>query len=190
MRYRLGAALLACLMFSTQAVAAGKATVVRLTTGLGAIEITLDAQKAPVTTANFLRYVKEGFYDGTIFHRVIPGFMIQGGGYTAEMQEKTTHAPIRNEADNGLPNVMGAVAMARTADPDSATAQFFINTLNNPSLNFRSRTPRGWGYAVFGHVTKGMDVVHRIEQVDTGRMDGMDNVPLEPVVIESAKIVE
>ena len=189
MQYRFWAALLACMMLSTPALAA-KATVVRLDTSLGAIEITLDDQQAPATVANFLRYVKEGFYKGMIFHRVIPGFMIQGGGYTADMQEKTTHAPIRNEADNGLPNVMGAVAMARTSDPDSATAQFFINTMNNPSLNFRSRTPDGWGYAVFGHVTKGMAVVHQIEQVDTGRVDGMADVPLAPVVIESVKILK
>jgi cyclophilin family peptidyl-prolyl cis-trans isomerase len=176
-------------MFSTPALAA-KATVVRLDTSLGAIEITLDGQRAPATTANFLRYVKEGFYKGTIFHRVIPGFMIQGGGFTADMQEKSTHAPIANEADNGLPNVEGAVAMARTSDPDSATAQFFIDTVDNDFLNFRSKTPRGWGYAVFGHVSKGMDVVHKIEHVDTGRMDGMADVPLKPVVIESAEIVE
>ena len=190
MRYRFWAALLACTMLSTPALAAGKATVVRLSTSLGAIEITLDSQQAPATVANFLRYVQEGFYTGTIFHRVIPGFMIQGGGYTADMQQKSTHAPIANEADNGLPNVVGAVAMARTADPNSATAQFFIDTVDNDVLSFRSRTAAGWGYAVFGHVSKGMDVVQRIEQVDTGRVDGMADVPLKPVVIESAEIVD
>jgi len=189
MRYYFWAALLACMTLSTPALAA-KATVVRLDTSLGNIEITLDAQKAPDTVANFLIYVKEGFYKGTIFHRVIPGFMIQGGGFTADMQEKPTHAPIDNEADNGLLNVEGAVAMARTNDPDSATAQFFINTVDNDFLNFRSRTQSGWGYAVFGHVTKGMDVVHRIEHVATGRMDGMANVPLKPVVIKDAEIVK
>jgi cyclophilin family peptidyl-prolyl cis-trans isomerase len=189
MRYRLWAALLACLTFSTPALAA-KATVVRLDTSMGAIEITLDARYAPVTVANFLTYVKEGFYKGTIFHRVIPGFMIQGGGYTADMQEKPTHAPILNEAEDGLPNVAGAVAMARTSDPDSATAQFFIDTVDNPFLNFRAKTPSGWGYAVFGHVTKGMDVVHRIEHVATGRMDGMADVPVQPVVIKDAEIVK
>jgi cyclophilin family peptidyl-prolyl cis-trans isomerase len=190
MRYRFWAALLACTMFSVPALAAGKATVVRLDTSMGKIEITLDGRQAPATVANFLRYVKEGFYKGTIFHRVIPGFMIQGGGFTSDLQQKPTHAPIRNEADNGLPNVMGAVAMARTSDPDSATAQFFINTMNNPSLNFRSKTPGGWGYTVFGHVTKGMDVVHQIEQVPTGNTDGMADVPLAPVVIESAEVLK
>ena len=189
MRYRFWAALLAYTMFSTPAMAAGKATVVRLDTSMGDIEITLDAKQAPATVANFLRYVKEGFYKGMIFHRVIPGFMIQGGGFTADMQQKPTHAPIANEADNGLPNVAGAVAMARTSDPDSATAQFFINTVDNDFLNFRSKTPSGWGYAVFGHVTKGMDVVHRIEHVDTGNVYGMRDVPLKPVVIKSAKVV-
>jgi peptidyl-prolyl cis-trans isomerase B (cyclophilin B) len=189
MRYRFWAALLACLTFSTPALAA-KATVVRLDTSMGAIEITLDAQHAPLTTANFLRYVKAGFYKGTIFHRVIPGFMIQGGGFTADLQQKVTELPIVNEADNGLLNVEGAVAMARTSDPDSATSQFFINTVDNDFLNFRSKTPSGWGYAVFGHVSKGMDVVHRIEHVDTGRVDGMADVPLKPVVIESAEVVK
>jgi peptidyl-prolyl cis-trans isomerase B (cyclophilin B) len=189
MRYHFWATLLACLMFSTPALAA-KATVVRLDTSLGNIEITLDAQHAPNTVANFLRYVKAGFYKGTIFHRVIPGFMIQGGGFTAAMQQKPTDLPIGNEADNGLLNVEGAVAMARTSDPNSATAQFFIDTVDNDFLNFRSKTPRGWGYAVFGHVTKGMDVVHRIEHVATGRMNGMADVPLKPVVIEDAEIVK
>jgi len=189
MRYRFWAALLAYTMFSTPAMAAGKATVVRLDTSMGDIEITLDAKQAPATVANFLRYVKEGFYKGMIFHRVIPGFMIQGGGFTADMQQKPTHAPIANEADNGLPNVAGAVAMARTSDPDSATAQFFINTVDNDFLNFRSKTPSGWGYAVFGHVTKGMDVVHRIEHVDTGNVYGMRDVPLKPVVIKSVKVI-
>jgi len=189
MRYRFWAALLACMMLSTPAMAAGKATVVRLSTSMGDIDITLDAHKAPATVANFLRYVKEGFYNGTIFHRVIPGFMIQGGGFTANMRQKTTDLPIANEADNGLTNVEGAVAMARTSDPNSATAQFFINTVDNSFLNFRSKTPSGWGYAVFGHVTRGMDVVHRIEHVATGNEGGMRNVPLKPVVIKSAKVV-
>lgn len=177
------------MLAAQSAMAAVEAPVVRITTNLGAIELTMDAEQAPNTVANFLRYVKEGFYDGTIFHRVIKGFMIQGGGFTPELFQKSTHAPIANEADNGLHNGIGAVAMARTSDPDSATAQFFINTHDNGFLDFRSRSRRGWGYAVFAHVTGGMDVVRRIEAVATGNMHGMGDVPLHPVVIEHAEVV-
>jgi cyclophilin family peptidyl-prolyl cis-trans isomerase len=170
------------------AIAAGPATSshphVRMTTSLGIIELELDAEKAPKTVANFLQYVDTGFYSGTIFHRVIPGFMIQGGGMQPGMKEKPTRAPIPNEADNGLKNLAGTVAMARTMDPNSAAAQFFINTVDNGFLDFRSKTPQGWGYAVFGKVTKGMDVVKRIEQVATGNAGMYQNVPVKEVVIE------
>jgi cyclophilin family peptidyl-prolyl cis-trans isomerase len=156
---------------------------VRMTTSLGVIELELDARKAPKTVANFLAYVDKGFYNGTIFHRVIPGFMIQGGGMTPGMKEKPARAPIPNEADNGLKNISGTVAMARTPDPHSASAQFFINTVDNGFLDHRGKTPQGWGYAVFGKVTKGMDVVKKIEQVATGNAGMHQNVPLRDVVI-------
>ncbi len=169
---------------------AGENPKVRMTTSMGVIEIQLNADKAPQTVANFLRYVKEGFYSGTIFHRVIPNFMIQGGGFSEQMSKKETHAPIRNEADNGLRNTVGTIAMARTGAPHSATGQFFINTKNNSFLNFREKNTRGWGYAVFGSVIKGMDVVRKIEAVETGYRSGMQNVPLKPVVIKSIKVIE
>ncbi len=161
---------------------------VTMTTSEGTIVLELDADKAPKTVANFLTYAREGFYDGTIFHRVIPNFMIQGGGFTPDMQQKPTHEPIPNEADNGLKNDAGTIAMARTPDPNSATAQFFINVKDNDFLNYRAPTPQGWGYCVFGHVVKGMDVVHRIEHVATGRRHGHQDVPLEPVVIEKVVV--
>jgi len=173
---------LALLVLPLAANAAGNPQV-RMTTSLGVIEIELDAKKAPKTVANFLQYVDSGFYNGTIFHRVIPGFMIQGGGFTSKMDEKPTRAPIPNEADNGLKNMAGTIAMARTPDPHSASAQFFINTVDNPNLDHRSKTLPGWGYAVFGKVTKGMEVVKKIEQVPTGNVDMHQNVPLKPVVI-------
>jgi peptidyl-prolyl cis-trans isomerase A (cyclophilin A) len=158
---------------------------VRMETSAGTITIELFPDKAPATVKNFLRYVDEGFYDGTVFHRVIPGFMIQGGGYTPQMQEKPTHAPIKNEADNGLKNDRGTVAMARTSDPDSATAQFFINLKDNDFLNHTGKSLRGWGYAVFGKVISGMDVVDKIAAVSTGNHPtGLRNVPKTPVVIE------
>jgi len=160
---------------------------VRLTTSLGVIELELDAGKAPRTVANFLGYVDKGSYNGTIFHRVIPGFMIQGGGFTPGMKEKPTGARIQNEADNGLRNLTGTVAMARTPDPHSASAQFFINTVDNGFLDHRSKTPQGWGYAVFGKVTKGMDVVKKIEAVATGNVGFHQNVPLKDVVITKAE---
>ncbi len=157
---------------------------------MGDIILELDAEQAPITTANFLEYVKSGHYDGTIFHRVIDGFMIQGGGMTADMQEKATGAPIQNEADNGLKNDAYTVAMARTMDPDSATAQFFINVKNNDFLNHTAKTPQGWGYAVFGKVAKGHGVVNKIKGVDTGRSGMHDDVPNETIEIVKAEIVD
>jgi len=164
------------------------APIVDLVTNRGTIEITLDQAHAPKTVANFLAYVKANHYNGTIFHRVIDGFMIQGGGFDRQMTERQTRAPITNEADNGLKNNLGTIAMARTSDPHSATAQFFINVANNDSLNFRARTQDDWGYAVFGKVTQGMDVVMRIAKSQTGEVNGMTDVPLQPVVIIKATI--
>lgn len=162
--------------------------VVLLKTSLGEIEIELYPDKAPVTVANFLAYVDEGFYDGTIFHRVIEDFMIQGGGYDGGKQKKPTRDPIKNEANNGLKNEAGTIAMARTSAPDSATSQFFINVENNAFLDHREATPEGWGYAVFGRVTGGMDVVERIENSETEDAGGaFRNIPKSPVVIESAR---
>lgn len=163
--------------------------IVEFDTTHGAIVIELDAQKAPVTVANFLDYVESGHYDGTVFHRVIDGFMIQGGGMDSNMSEKRTGTPIKNEADNGLKNDVGTIAMARTSDPHSATAQFFINVKNNDFLNYTSPTPQGWGYAVFGKVTDGMDVVNQIKGVATGRYGHHADVPTTPVVINSAKVI-
>lgn len=154
-----------------------------LKTSLGEIELQLDAEKAPITVENFLAYVDAGFYNGLIFHRVIENFMIQGGGFDAEMTQKATQPPIRNESDNGLSNRRGTIAMARTRAPDSATAQFFINTVNNFNLDGASSRP---GYAVFGEVVRGMDVVDRIRAVQTTSRNRMADVPVEPVVIESA----
>jgi len=181
-------ALLAMLALPLSAAAAGQAAKsanpnVRMTTSMGVIEIELDARHAPVTVRNFLGYVDGGFYNGTIFHRVIPGFMVQGGGMTAGMKEKPTGAKIRNEADNGLRNLAGTLAMARTSDPHSASAQFFINTVDNAFLDHRGKNPQGWGYAVFGKVTKGMDVVKKIEAVRTGNAGMHQNVPTQDVVI-------
>ena len=161
---------------------------VRMTTSFGVIEIELDPMRAPKTTANFLAYVDRGFYDGTIFHRVIPGFMIQGGGFTGEMRQKPTQAPIQNEAANGLKNDKYTVAMARTNDPHSATAQFFINVADNDFLNHTQPSGQGWGYAVFGTVTEGTDVVDRIAAVSTSSKGMHQDVPVENVVIESANI--
>ena len=163
---------------------------VELQTSAGAIRIELDDAKAPASVANFLSYVRAGHYDGTVFHRVIKGFMIQGGGMDAAMKQKPTQAPIRNEANNGLLNAKYTLAMARTNDPHSATAQFFINTADNGFLNFKSESPQGWGYAVFGKVVAGTDVVDQIERVATGRRGYHDDVPLEAVTIERAVVVE
>lgn len=155
-------------------------------TNKGDITLELYADKAPKTVENFLSYVKAGHYNGTIFHRVIDNFMIQGGGFTPDMNQKPTQAPVENEADNGLRNVIGTVAMARTNDPHSATAQFFINVANNDFLDFREKTPRAWGYAVFGRVVDGMKTVNDIRSVKTGRAGMHQDVPKEPVIIESA----
>jgi peptidyl-prolyl cis-trans isomerase A (cyclophilin A)/peptidyl-prolyl cis-trans isomerase B (cyclophilin B) len=162
---------------------------VELRTNRGSIVIELYPDKAPKTVANFLQYVKDGHYNGMIFHRVIPGFMIQGGGLDREMREKPTRASIENEAASGLKNDSGTVAMARTPDPHSAKGQFFINVKNNVFLNFREPTPQGYGYAVFGKVVSGMDVVEQIARVPTGDAGGHQNVPRDPVIIESATIV-
>lgn len=182
----LPALLLACaLLAAPQGIRAqGPDPVVKLETSMGDILVRLDARKAPMTTANFLEYVKAGQYDGTIFHRVIKGFMIQGGGFTAGMSEKQTHDPIVNEAKNGLKNDKYTIAMARTSDPDSATAQFFINVANNDFLNYNPGNP---GYAVFGRVTKGTEVVDAIAKVRTGRRGWYDDVPLEDIVILKAE---
>lgn len=163
---------------------------VKLETSMGDIILELDAEQAPKSTANFKEYVKSGHYDGTIFHRVIDGFMIQGGGMTADMQEKSTGNPIENEADNGLKNEAYTVAMARTMDPNSATAQFFINVKNNEFLNHTAKTPQGWGYAVFGKISKGHGVVNKIKGVETGRNGMHDDVPAEPIEIIKAEIIE
>ncbi|MFO1391980.1 MAG: peptidylprolyl isomerase [Agitococcus sp.] len=163
---------------------------VALNTNFGRIVLELDEVKAPKTSANFVEYVKSGHYNGTIFHRVIPNFMIQGGGFEANMNQKSTKAPIENEANNGLKNDVGTIAMARTQDPHSASAQFFINTKKNDFLNHSSKTVQGWGYAVFGKVVEGMDVVTAIEKVRTGNKGYHGDVPVEPVVIETAEVVE
>ncbi|NBW24148.1 MAG: peptidyl-prolyl cis-trans isomerase [Betaproteobacteria bacterium] len=153
---------------------------------MGSITLELDADKAPKTVANFLQYLEDGHYDGTIFHRIIPGFMVQGGGMSSGMKQKKTHPAITNEADNGLKNVHYSVAMARTSAPHSATAQFFINTADNDFLNFSAPTQQGWGYAVFGKVISGTEIVDAMEKVATGRVGMSDDVPLEDVLIEKA----
>jgi peptidyl-prolyl cis-trans isomerase B (cyclophilin B) len=163
---------------------------VEINTNLGTIVVQLDAEKAPVTVQNFLTYVNDGFYKDTIFHRVIPGFMVQGGGFTADFAQKPTHEPIKNEADNGLKNTRGTVAMARTMDPNSASAQFFINLADNAFLDHRDKTQQGWGYAVFGKVVDGMDVVDAIAKQKTGSRSGHDDVPVSNVVIESAEVID
>ncbi len=162
---------------------------VKLHTNHGTITLELDAEKAPKTVENFLQYVRDGFFDGTIFHRVIDGFMIQGGGFEPGMTQKPTRDAIENEAANGLKNETYTIAMARTPNPNSATAQFFINIANNSFLNFTAPTPQGYGYAVFGKVVEGMDVVDKIKKVKTGSRSGHQDVPLEDVVITQAEIV-
>lgn len=161
---------------------------ITLHTNFGDIVIELNEEKAPKTCANFLEYAKDGFYDGTIFHRVINGFMIQGGGFDADMQQKATKEPIENEADNGLSNDCYTLAMARTMDPHSATAQFFINVKDNDFLNFSGKNAQGWGYAVFAKVTEGTDVVDKIKAVKTGSHGPHQDVPVEAVVIESVTV--
>lgn len=162
---------------------------VALDTNQGRIVLELNTDAAPATVENFLGYVQSGHYDGTIFHRVIDGFMIQGGGFTADMRQKPTRAPIKNEADNGLRNTVGTIAMARTRDPHSATAQFFINVNDNASLNHSAPTAAGYGYAVFGRVVQGMDVVQRIAKLPTTRVGMHADVPRDPVVIEKATLL-
>jgi peptidyl-prolyl cis-trans isomerase B (cyclophilin B) len=163
---------------------------VRITTTHGDILLELDADKAPVTVENFISYVKSGHYDGTIFHRVIEDFMIQGGGLDQEMKDKPTNASIKNEADNGLSNLDGTIAMARTADPQSASAQFFINTTDNAFLDHRSPTEDGWGYCVFGKVVDGSDVVEKIEETDTTSRSGYQDVPEDLIIIEKMVVIE
>jgi len=165
-----------------------KNPVVTISTSMGDIRIQLDADKAPISTNNFLDYVNEGHFDGLIFHRVIPGFMIQGGGFDAAMSQKKSKSPIKNEASNGLKNVTGSIAMARTNVVDSATAQFFINVKDNDFLNHKNTSPDGYGYAVFGQVIEGMDVVHNIEKVKTANRGMHQDVPVQAVVINSVKL--
>jgi cyclophilin family peptidyl-prolyl cis-trans isomerase len=162
---------------------------VKMTTSLGVMVIELDAQKAPVTVKNFLQYARDGHFDGTIFHRVMPGFMIQGGGFAPGMREKPTRAPIRNESGNGLRNLTGTIAMARTPDPHSASAQFFINVNDNAGLD-KDRAEDGWGYAVFGRVVQGMDVAMKIVMVPTRTVGFHENVPVKDVVIKKVEIIK
>lgn len=163
---------------------------IKLHTNRGTIGIELDHEHAPQTAANFLHYARDGFYEGTLFHRVIRGFMIQGGGLEPDMSTKQTRSPIPNEADNGLRNRTGTVAMARTQDPHSATAQFFINVSDNGFLDHTAANPAGWGYCVFGRVVEGMDVVHEVEAVDTGSRSGHQDVPIDDVIIERVEILD
>ncbi len=163
---------------------------VRLETSSGNIDLQLDAERAPETVSNFVEYVNAGFYDGTVFHRVIPGFMVQGGGFEPGMNQKQCRAPIQNEADNGASNNKGSIAMARTSDPHSATAQFFINCSDNDFLNFRGKNPNEWGYCVFGEVADGIAVVESIEAVATTNRAGHQDVPAEDVLIERARVLE
>ena len=165
-------------------------TKVKLTTTLGEVIIQLNTEKAPVSAENFLTYVKEGFYNGTIFHRIIPDFMAQGGGFDTGFNQKAVHAPIKNEADNGLKNTRGTLAMARTNDPNSATAQFFINLKDNAFLNHTGKNASGWGYAVFGEVIEGMDVVDAMAKQATGNRGGHQDVPKTDIVIEKAEVVK
>ncbi len=164
--------------------------IVKMETNKGLIIIELNAEKAPISTENFLNYVSTGFYEQTIFHRVIPNFMIQGGGFTSEMAQKKTQAEIKNEADNGLKNLRGSLAMARTQVVDSASSQFFINLADNDFLNHQGKTPNGYGYAVFGQVSEGMDIVDEIAKVSTGNSGHHQDVPKEAVIIESVSIAE
>jgi peptidyl-prolyl cis-trans isomerase B (cyclophilin B) len=168
----------------------GDKVMVEMHTSKGLITLELDAEKAPVTVANFIEYVNSGHFDGTIFHRVIPGFVIQGGGLESGMKEKPTQAPIENEADNGLKNVTGSICMARTNDPHSATSQFFINLKDNQFLDHTEKSPQGWGYAVFGQVTGGMDVVEAIAAVQTGNAGFHQDVPVEDIVVEKVTITD
>jgi peptidyl-prolyl cis-trans isomerase B (cyclophilin B) len=178
------------LSFATEKNMSDTQTKVKLTTTQGDIIIQLNTEKAPLSSANFLTYVNEGFYNGTIFHRVIPDFMAQGGGFDTSFNQKAVHAPIKNEADNGLKNTRGTLAMARTNDPNSATAQFFINYKDNSFLNHTSPTPSGWGYAVFGEVIEGMDVVDAMAKEPTGNRGPHQDVPKKDIVIEKAEVIK
>lgn len=169
-------------------IAATTNPVVRITTTMGVIEIELDRKRAPITVENFIKYTNDGFYNGTVFHRVIPRFMIQGGGFKPALERKEPREPIKNEAGNGLKNLTGTIAMARTSDPHSATSQFFINTVDNGFLD-KEQARDGWGYTVFGKVTKGMDVVKKIEAVPTGRVGPYGDVPTKDVVIEKVEVI-
>jgi peptidyl-prolyl cis-trans isomerase B (cyclophilin B) len=170
--------------------APASATKVKLQTSMGDIVLELNAKKAPKSVANFLSYVKSGHYNGTIFHRVIDNFMVQGGGLDANMRKKPAKSTVKNEADNGLKNVVGSVAMARTGDPHSASAQFFINVNNNKFLNHTSKDSRGWGYAVFGKVIKGMDVVNKIKVVKTKKVGGRRDIPVNPITLKKATVIK
>ena len=178
---------LALIVGGLLSLAALAAPSVEMQTSMGRIVVELDSEKAPKTVQNFVQYVNEGFYNGTVVHRVIPGFMIQGGGFTVDMNQKPAARKVENEGRNGLKNDRGTIAMARTADPHSASSQFFINHRDNASLNHPS--PDGWGYTVFGKVTQGMDVVDKIAKVETGNRSMHQNVPLEPVTIQSVRII-
>lgn len=186
--YYFSLAILLCFLGET-AMSADE-SMVRLQTNMGAIAIKLDRENAPATVANFLEYVRDGFYDATLFHRVIDGFMVQGGGFGPGMRKKPTRPPIENEADNGLSNTAGTIAMARTADPHSATSQFYINVVDNPFLDFKAPTREGWGYCVFGEVVEGQEALDRIRQTPTTSRGGHENVPIDDVVIEQVEIVE
>jgi len=180
----------ATLTFATEIKMPETSSKIKLTTTLGSIIVQLNTEKAPVSSANFLTYVNEGFYNGTIFHRVIKDFMAQGGGFDTAFKQKEVHASIKNEADNGLKNSRGTLAMARTNDPNSATAQFFINLKDNAFLDHTSPTPSGWGYAVFGEVVEGMDVVDEMAKQATGNRGGHQDVPKTDIVIEKAEVVK
>ena len=187
----IGAFLLGGFLFSAAGLAStqlGDKVMVEMVTSKGVIKLELDAEKAPITVANFIEYVKSGHFEGTIFHRVIPGFVIQGGGMQSGMREKPTNAPIQNEADNGLKNLTGTICMARTNDPHSATSQFFINLKDNSFLDHTAKDPQGWGYAVFGKVTEGMDVVEAIAAVRTGNAGYHQDVPVDDIVIEKVSL--
>ncbi len=162
---------------------------IKMTTTLGEIDIELYPDEAPETVKNFLSYVESGHFDGLIFHRVIPGFMIQGGGFTPDMNQRNTQPPVVNEADNGLKNLVGTLSMARTPDPNSATSQFFINLVDNGFLDFTAKTQQGWGYAVFAKVVNGMDVVEQIGAIQTGNVGGHGDVPVESIFIEKAEVI-
>ena len=178
------------LSFATENKMSDTPSKVKLTTSLGEIIIQLNPEKAPISSANFLTYVTEGFYNGTIFHRIIPAFMAQGGGFDTDFNQKAVHDPIKNEADNGLTNKRGSIAMARTNVPDSATAQFFINYKDNASLNHTSPTSSGWGYAVFGEVIEGMDIVDAMAKQPTGNRGGHQDVPKTDIIVEKAEVIE